>query len=114
MRFIRTSLATDWSPKESRVNRVVGGLLEKFIPEANPDYALHLVREWLIEFDDDGLPGREIGLDASGEPVLAGPDGRNYGFWLDTNLRFRDFTGDVVTAEVFESAWRRWRPRRHG
>jgi hypothetical protein len=87
------------------------GVLERFIPEANPDYAFDQVREWLIEFDEDGVPGREVGLDGSGEPVLAGPDGRNYGFWLDTNMRYEDFTGDEVTAEVFERAWRRLRPQ---
>lgn len=107
MRFIKTTLATDWPAAQSRDNRFVARVIKAFIPEANPDYALHLVREWLIEFDDSGLPGREIGLDASGLPVLAGPDDRNYGFWLDTNMRFQDFNGDEVTAEVFESAWRR-------
>lgn len=105
MRFIKTALATNWPAKESSGKPLIEGLLTRVIPEANPDHPFHLVRVWLIEFDDDGVPSREIGLDASGEPVLAGPDDRNYGFWLDTNMRFYDFVGDDVSAEVFERLW---------
>ncbi len=67
---------------------------------------MHLVREWLIEFGDDGLPWREIGLDESGAPVLAGPDARNYGFWLDTNMTIKDFDGEPVAEEEFERIWK--------
>jgi hypothetical protein len=108
MRFLRTALATDWPARESRMRGLVRWLLTRVIPEANPDYALHQVREWLVEFDDEGLPGREVGLGSDGQPVLAGPDDRNYGFWLDTNMRFEDFTGTEIDASVFEAAWRRW------
>lgn len=82
--------------------------MTRLLPDANPDYRLDQVRAWLIEFDEEGLPGREIGLDGKGAAVLAGPDERNYGFWLDTNMKWDDFEGEPVTAEAFESAWRRW------
>src|SRR5687768_2350812 len=101
MPFLRTKLATDW-PKDlgqSTGERIIRGLLW-FVPEANPDYngKMHLVHEWLIEFDAEGDPSREIGVDAAGKPVLAGPDARNFGFWLDTNMQFKDFSdGESVS-----------------
>jgi hypothetical protein len=107
---IRTQLATGWPEKEPLVVKVMYKVLF-FIPRANPDYdkRMHLVHEWWIEFDENGLPGREIGLDVTGKPVLAGPDDRNYGFWLDTNMQLKDFTGnqgtDEVDAETFEARW---------
>ena len=75
--------------------------------DANPDYSprLHLVREWFVEIGDDSLPWREIGLNGAGEPVLAGPDDRNYGFWLDTNMTLADFVGEPITREQFEDVW---------
>lgn len=78
-----------------------------FIPRANPGYErkLHLLHEWWIEFDGDGNPGREIGLDTKGNPVLAGPDERNYGFWLDTNMTLENFERDEVAPESFEALW---------
>ena len=78
-----------------------------FIPRANPDYEpkLHVVREWLVEFDQDDRPDREVGLDATGSPVIAGPNPRNCGFWLDTNMLFKDFAGEPITKEQFEARW---------
>jgi len=78
---------------------------------SNPDYGAHLheVAEWLVEFDEEGLPCREIGLDKSGQPVLAGPDERNYGFWLDTNLTLVDFDdGETISPDTFEEKWQTW------
>jgi hypothetical protein len=108
MRFLRTRLATDWPADKSRTRQLVRWALTRVIPDANPDYTFDKVRQWLVEFDDDGLPVREVGLDGAVAPVLAGPDDRNYGFWLDSNMRFEDFTGEEVDAAVFEDAWQRW------
>lgn len=107
MKYLRSKLATEWPDKESGGG---GGLkfLSKLIPDANPKYKLHLVQEWLIEFDDGGLPDREIGLGADGSPVLVGPDDQNYGFWLDTNMTYNDFNGTDVDKDIFEQAWREW------
>ncbi len=80
MRFIRTRLATDW-PEPS--NSLFAKILRRV--SANPDYESHFhqVAEWLVEFDDEGNPGREVGLNETGPPVLAGPDEKNYRFWLE-------------------------------
>lgn len=67
---------------------------------------MHLVQEWLIEFDKDGLPGREIGIDKNGLPALAGPNAHNYGFWLDTNMKIDDFAGEPVDRDEFERLWK--------
>lgn len=106
MQYLRTTLATDHKP-QSFGERITRALLF-FIPVASPDYEakLHLVREWLIEFDDEGRPDREIGLAATGSPIVAGPDARNYGFWLDTDMLFKDFSGSPITSEQFEATWK--------
>jgi hypothetical protein len=43
-----------------------------FIPKANPRYdsKMHLIKEWMIEFDEDNYPYREIALDSKGFPYL--------------------------------------------
>jgi len=86
-----------------------------FLPRANPDYEdqLHLVDRWLIEFIDD-LPFREIGLASDGAIVIAGPTARNYGFWLDTNMRYEDFDGEKISEESFEQYWSSSQPFREG
>jgi hypothetical protein len=101
-------VATDWPTESDTLARILRVLLF-FIPRANPDYesVLPQVREWLIEFDEAGQPWREIGLDAVGTPVLSGPDSRNYGFWLDTNMRLPDFEGQEISADLFEELWLR-------
>ncbi len=108
MRYIRTKLATDW---EEEKPGVLMKLIRIVFPDPNQDYKLHLVRAWLIEFDADGDPGREVGIGENGEPVLAGPDSRNYGFWLDTNMTRKDFPGDEIAQEEFEKQWNRWHSR---
>ena len=108
--YLRTRVGTGCPAHTNpgRFSRLVHALLF-LIPVANPDYEamLPLVAEWLIEFDDNGDPWREIGLDANGEPVLAGPNEREYGFWLDTGMRLPDFAGDAVAREDFEALWAR-------
>ncbi|OUR65668.1 hypothetical protein A9Q79_01360 [Methylophaga sp. 42_25_T18] len=93
--------------KDSLFWTLFGKLLSLFIPNDNPDYEnkFILVHEWLIEFDEDGHPDREIGLNTEGKPVIAGPDERNYGFWLDTNMRINDFENNEISSEYFETKW---------
>ena len=104
MRHIRTKLGVENKIGES--HELIGKLLDRF--DANPEYDHSLVDEWYIEFDDEGWPGREIGLDSHELPVLAGPDDRNYGFWLDTNMQYNDFNGAEISAEHFEEKWNCW------
>ena len=110
MKYLRTTLATDWPSEEPWQVRVFKTILF-LIPNANPEYdsKLHLVKKWLVEFvEEEGelVPWREIGLDASGEFVLAGPDYRNYGFWCDTKMTFESFNGEETSKEEFESIWK--------
>ncbi len=89
MQYLRTKLGTSFR-KESFGTKALRTLLF-FIPEANPGYRnkLHLVKEWLVEFDEEGIPFREIGLDQFGKPLLAGPDKINYGLWNDTGMKLK-------------------------
>lgn len=109
--YLRTRLATDWPEERSFVERVIRILLF-FIPRANPEYEskMHLVREWLIEFDQAGNPVREIALDEQGQFLFGGPNSRNYGFWPDTNMRLDDFEGEPFEKEVFLDLWERFGP----
>ena len=108
MIYLRTRLATNWQQGGSTIGVRIAQFVLKLIPKANPDYEgkMHLVKEWLIEFDDDGKPWREIGMDDSGRPVLAGPSIRNYGFWLDTNMIASDFHGEKLDRNEFEKNWK--------
>jgi hypothetical protein len=103
MACIRTKQGTDWPEGQGLLGRLLSAL-----ENGNPGYRnkLHLVRSWLIEFDENGLPRREIGLGASGNVVLAGPSEEDYGFWLDTNMTFPDFSGEPVSQDDFDQAWR--------
>lgn len=109
MHYLKTKLSTDWPEKEPFSEKFIRGLLF-FIPEANPDYRnkMHLIDEWLIEFEDNGLPHREIGITRNSEPVIAGPDDKNYGFWLDTNMKFEDFEGIEISKDHFEELWKKY------
>ena len=107
MKYLRTKLATDCPEKGPFQVKLLECLLF-FIPKANPGYddKLHLVKEWFIEFNDDGDPWREIGIGVDGNPILAGPDGRNYGFWLDTKMSLKNFTGESLEKSEFERLWK--------
>ncbi|WP_298538056.1 hypothetical protein [uncultured Algibacter sp.] len=109
MKYLKTKFATDWpegkSWKEKLLNRILF-----FIPRTNPDYEdkMYLVKSWLIEFletNGELLPRREIALDENENPIFAGPDKRNYGFWLDTNMTFENFEGELINKTEFERHW---------
>jgi len=106
MKYLRTKLATDWSEARGLSTKVFKMLLS-FIPQVNPGYdgKLHLVKEWFVEFDDENLPWREIALDSNGKILFAGPSEENYGFWLDTNMKYNDFEGETINAKDFEVLW---------
>jgi hypothetical protein len=108
VQFIRTTKATNWKKPIPTISERITKLFLSIVPRANPGYEskLHLVHEWLIEFDDEGLPNREIGITKKGEPVIAGPSEKNYGFWLDTNMSIADFCGDPLTEYEFETTWK--------
>lgn len=109
MKYLKTKYATDWPKGKSWKEKLISGVLF-FIPRANPDYEdkMYLIKSWLIEFSEtDGelLPWREIALDENENPVFAGPDNRNHGFWCDTNMKFEDFEGEPINKMEFERNW---------
>ena len=109
MKYLRVLEGTEWPRKVPWPIRLIRIILF-FIPRANPDYdsKMYLVKSWLIEFKDykgNLLPWREIALDANGKPIFAGPDIRNYGFWLDSNMKFEDFNGVIIEKDEFEYYW---------
>ena len=105
MRYLRTKLGTSFK-KESIGTKALRALLF-FIPEANPSYRhkIHLVKEWLVEFEEEGMPCREIGLDQFGKPLLVGPVEMNYGLWHDTDMKLGNFDGEEVSKIMFEKMW---------
>ena len=70
-RYYETRLATRWPPPERLLDRLFDRL------ETNKGYRGNWERleRWWVEFpaDDDFEPGREIGFDAEGEAIMAGP-----------------------------------------
>ncbi|MCU7845917.1 MAG: hypothetical protein KZQ93_18950 [Candidatus Thiodiazotropha sp. (ex Monitilora ramsayi)] len=106
MKYLRTTLATDWDEEKSLSERVLETVLF-FVPKANPGYEnkMHLVKEWMVEFDEENKPFREIALDNKGHPVFSGPSEESYGFWLDTDMTYPDFEGSEVQSYEFEKLW---------
>ena len=104
MKYIRTDLATDWPEKECLKVRLIRKVLF-FIPEANPSYRtkMHKIKEWLVEFDEEGNPWREIGIGSNGHPVVAGPSETDYGFWCDIHMTYDDFPRNSIERNEFEA-----------
>ena len=101
MSFLRTTQGTDFKAPSNWLQRLLN------VETANPGHRnkYHLIRSWLVEFDDNGNPWREIGLDEHEMVVVAGPSKDDYGFWLDTNMHISDFTGEPVDPDYFERLW---------
>ncbi|MDN5210483.1 hypothetical protein QQ020_00440 [Fulvivirgaceae bacterium BMA12] len=89
----------------------VGKLLSNFIPHANHDFDKYIdnVETWLIELNDEGIPEREIGINANGVPVMKMPWNKNCGYWTDNNLVASDFENlfDITETDKgnFENYW---------
>ncbi len=123
MEYVKTTLATEPCQPVGKsaafMQRLVLALLW-FIPRGNPDFeALYDdVRCWYLETEQD-FPVREVGLDEHGIPVVAGPIGRNLGFWTDEDMTFPSKDYEAISREEFEAAWSeflaKWqRKRRRG
>ena len=106
VQFISTKLATDWDAQDKWWVKLLDIALF-FVPKANPGYReqMHLIDRWLVEFEDDGNPWREIGLTTDDQSAVAGPSERDYGFWCDTNMTYKDFVGENISREEFEAFW---------
>ncbi len=108
MNYIRTTKGTNWS-KQKLISKLFGILTFPF--QANPGYdsKFHLIKEWLVEFDKNGIPMREIGLDDKGLAIISRPDEKNYGFWLDTNMKITDFENNQIDKNFFEEKWNEYK-----
>jgi len=82
-------------------------VLRKLLPLANPDFdrSYALVRKWWVEVDETGTPQRELGFDAHGSVIVAGPLGNNFGFWTDSAMTFDPAEYKVIPDDEFSSAW---------
>ena len=89
-------------------------LTSKIIPKANPDFENNIsnVENWLIEFDEEDIPTREIGINDLNEPIMIMPWKSNYGFWTDNELKYFDFKESFKFQEIdkneFENNWKRF------
>lgn len=96
---------------KSLLKKALTGTLTTIIPKANPDFDQKIdeVRYWLVEFDNEGIPEREIGLDQEKQVILKMPYKDNYGYWTDNNLLLNDFRKHFVVSEIsknsFEQNW---------
>jgi len=105
-KVIATTLATEASSDEAEPG-LLERILRKLLPAANPDLEnlYPLVRLWWVEIDERGRPQREVGFDDMGKSVVAGPVGRNMGFWTDSSMIFNEAECQAVAPELFEEAW---------
>ena len=82
------------------------------IPKANPDFDKKIsnIETWLIEFDEEGIPIREIGINNQNEPIMVMPWKNNYGFWTDSKLKYFDFKElfkfQKIDKNEFENNWK--------
>ncbi|MBS1571360.1 MAG: hypothetical protein JST62_03045 [Bacteroidetes bacterium] len=78
---------------------------------ANPDFENNIdnVRVWLVEFDEDNVPTREIGIDENNNVILKMPYKKNYGYWTDNELLYNDFINRFSAVKIdrleFEKNW---------
>lgn len=103
------------SPWENSGNKRKKSFIENIVfylgLSSNPDYECHIdeVESWMVEFDEENIPIREIGIDDKGKVVLKMPYKKNYGYWTDNSLEYEDFTSSFMTVKIrqeeFEEKW---------
>ena len=89
-------------------------LTSTVIPKANPDFdnKISKIETWLIEFDEDDIPIREIGINSQDEPIMIMPWRNNYGFWVDNDFNYIDikenFNFQNIDETEFKNYWKRF------
>lgn len=106
MRIVAISL----DPREQsrlRAHPLLERALRTMVPSASPDFEKVYgdVRDWWIEVDAAGVPQREIGFGADERTLVAGPLGRNLGFWTDSPMVFDDSIYEEVSRQAFDDEW---------
>lgn len=107
MFFIESTLGTGPREPETRTWQFFERVLAAIMPMANPDFGGRYgeVRKWWLEIDETGQPRRELGFNAAGAVIVAGPLGENLGYWTDNEVSFKVEENPKVGAAAFESAW---------
>jgi hypothetical protein len=105
MPIIATSLGVGGG--RNRQRPALRRLLNLVLPAANPDFeSLYpSVQLWWVELNASGVPQREVGFSAGGEPIAVGPFGRNLGFWTDSPMIFVATDYARVEDRAFEQVW---------
>src|SRR5690606_28769510 len=82
---------------------------------SNPDYDRNKINDaiyWIVEFDEDGIPIREIGLDENDNVILKIPYKKNYGYWIDNNMKYQDFISHFdakkIDEKYFNEKWQEY------
>ena len=85
---------------------LIARLLSKVLPNANPDFGpiYPQVTYWHLEIQGT-KPIREIGFNRSGEPVVLGPFGANYGMWTDSPVLIEPSDYPSVSKDLFVVDW---------
>ncbi|MBF0598445.1 hypothetical protein [Faecalibacter rhinopitheci] len=100
--------------KPNKFLKLLKKISRKIIPLANPDFEDKILETniWLIEFDNENIPVREIGMNNLNEPIMIMPYKNNYGFWTDNNLKLEDFKNGFevyeIDKDVFENNWKKF------
>lgn len=106
------SFPSPWEHHKEEKRSFIEKFLQMILPVANPDFddKIKDVYFWMVEFDDEGIPIREIGLDQNKKVILKMPYQRNYGFWTDNNMQYDDFKTDFSTQDIdgkqFNDEWK--------
>lgn len=88
------------------------GIIKFIFPKANPDFddKIDAVFIWLLEFEnEEDFPNREIGMDSNNNVILKMPYKKNYGYWTDNNLKYKDFVSlfnvEIINENEFLKKW---------
>ncbi len=65
---------------------------------------------WMLEFTNEGIINREIGLSEELIPLIAMPNSKCYGFLSDTQMTYDDFRNEKfkqkeISSKIFEMYW---------
>lgn len=98
--------------KYSKLDRIFQKILFLILPNANPDFEskIDLVETWYLEFENiDDVPTREIGLNFEGKVIVKMPYKKNYGYWTDNLLKYKDFEKlfkiKIISKQSFLELW---------
>lgn len=97
--------------KNTLVSKILNFLFS-FLPKSNPqfDNLIEFVDVWYIEYDDiNDYVEREVGLNIGKEVIVKMPFKKEYGYWLDTDMKFKDFQNtfniEIIENTEFEIKW---------